>query len=693
LTSLTDEVLELFDTALGATDRRARNAVDSNRQRKAATTKTIVAKFERIGSLVIDDSIPDSELRTAILASVTAEELRAAVHESSELLVPDSARQLEELRSRYSKLRQHAPQVIATFDFLADQPATELLQALALLRELNAKGLRRVPGDAPTGFVPSKWRDQVRAENGQIDRKSWEIALLVETRAALRAANLWVDQSRRFANPRNYLLDDNAWLQHRSTNPTPGAEQRLEQLDSSLDSRIAALDETLAAGDNVRIENDRIVITPLKAIDTSQDQQQRDRLVGSLPEISLVELLVEVNGWCGFLDQFTHAGNSTSRHDHHNGRLLATILANGTNLGIADMARSSHFSADQLEWTQTWHLRPDTVAAANDTIVNHHHNQPLTRIWGQGTLSSSDGQRFPFAVRNPNARAMRRYFTGTGATIYTWTADHHIQYGTRVIPTTVREATYVLDAILDNETDLQIEEHTTDTAGYTDLVYGLFDLCGLRFSPRLRDLNDQRLWRLPTTPTDTPAAGLLRHRIRPALIAEHWDDMQRVAATIRTGHTSASMLVAKLQASARQNELTKAIQEHGRIIKTISILRYLADADHRRRIHRQLNKGESLHALRRRLFFANLGQLTRRRTDDQDVQAQGLTLLTNAVIAWNTTYLHAAIDHLDLPKEAAAHIAPSISRHIHLYGQYDFLNPQPPQPGTLRPLAVTKPQT
>lgn len=27
------------------------------------------------------------------------------------------------------------------------------------------------------------------------------------------------------------------------------------------------------------------------------------------------------------------------------------------------------------------------------------------------------------------------------------------------------------------------------------------------------------------------------------------------------------------------------------------------------------------------------------------------------------------------------------------YGQYDFLTPQPPEPGTLRPLAVTNPQT
>ena len=140
------------------------------------------------------------------------------------------------------------------------------------------------------------------------------------------------------------------------------------------------------------------------------------------------------------------------------------------------------------------------------------------------------------------------------------------------------------------------------------------------------------LWRLPTTPTDTPTAALLRHRANPTRYINHWDTMLRVAATIRHGHLPASLLVSRLQASARQNQLTRAIQEYGRIIKTTSILRYLHDKGHRRRIHAQLNKGETLHALRRQLFFANQGQIRRRRAHDQDIQGEALTLLTNAII-------------------------------------------------------------
>ena len=124
------------------------------------------------------------------------------------------------------------------------------------------------------------------------------------------------------------------------------------------------------------------------------------------------------------------------------------------------------------------------------TMASHS----LTR--GGGTPSSSDGQRIPVAGKIRNATALPRYFRYQGLTYYTWTSDQLSQYGTKVIPATVRDATYVLDAILDNETELTIVEHATDTAGYTDVVFALFDLLGMQFAPRLRDLGDQQLYRM-----------------------------------------------------------------------------------------------------------------------------------------------------------------------------------------------------
>jgi TnpA family transposase len=108
-----------------------------------------------------------------------------------------------------------------------------------------------------------------------------------------------------------------------------------------------------------------------------------------------------------------------------------------------------------------------------------------------------------------------RYFgRGRGVTFYVWTSDQHTHYATRVVRTTVRDATYVLDGILDNQTELPIEKHTTDTAGYSDIIFALFDLLGLQFAPRLAGLPDRRLYRLASAGT-TPASTAPPNRDRP----------------------------------------------------------------------------------------------------------------------------------------------------------------------------------
>jgi TnpA family transposase len=51
-----------------------------------------------------------------------------------------------------------------------------------------------------------------------------------------------------------------------------------------------------------------------------------------------------------------------------------------------------------------------------------------------------------------------------------------------------------LGQIATQATDLRIEEHYTDTAGFTDHVFALCHLLGFRFAPRIRDLADKRLY-------------------------------------------------------------------------------------------------------------------------------------------------------------------------------------------------------
>jgi Tn3 transposase DDE domain len=241
------------------------------------------------------------------------------------------------------------------------------------------------------------------------------------------------------------------------------------------------------------------------------------------------------------------------------------------------MAQLADLSYRQLAWCTTWYLREETLQPAIASIVNHHYRHPLARLWGGGTLSSSDGQRFPVAVRSPTATAIPRYYGfGTGLTFYTWTSDQSSQYGSKPIPSTVRDSTYVLDGVLDNETELPIAEHTTDTAGYTDLVFGFFDLLGLQFSPRLRDLADQTLYRIDKSIRYQHIGLLVRGAIKPRLFLAHWDDLLRAAGSLKLGwarfslHRQATVVSAQKRAdtcpsrirSPEQNDLHPAVSAH-----------------------------------------------------------------------------------------------------------------------------------
>ena len=86
--------------------------------------------------------------------------------------------------------------------------------------------------------------------------------------------------------------------------------------------------------------------------------------------------------------------------------------------------------------------------------------------------------------------------SGRGVTYYNFTSDQFTGFHAIVVPGTIRDSLYVLDGLLEHETSLEASEIVTDTAAYSDLIFGLFRLLGFQFSPRLADLGSTRFWRM-----------------------------------------------------------------------------------------------------------------------------------------------------------------------------------------------------
>lgn len=642
-----DELVAMFDQALVAADGRARHALTERLAERARADEDRGRLLDELLTVLTDPAVPDGEVGTLIRTGVGMARLHAAVRAPADRPERDHGH-LALLAARYKHLRTFTPAVLDALPLAGGHDTADLLTAVEVLRELNRTGRVRVPEFAPTSFVPARWRGYLDASrrdgHGAAHRHYWELGVLYGLQAGLRAGDVWVPGSRRHTDPGRLLLPAEQWAGRRDdfcalTGVDPDPQVQLARHRAALEAALDALEPVLAGtGGPARLdEHGELVVSPLPAEQAPAGATElADAAAALLPRVDLPGLLIEVDRWTGFTDELTHAGGGTNRPAELRRNLLAAVLAAGCNLGPAGMAHASGISEDTLAWTGTWYLREDTLRAANSRLVDAHHRLPLPQAWGGGTLSSSDGQRFPQRGRSLTARAISRYFVDEGVTTYTHVADQHSTYGTKVIPSTVRDAVYVLDEILGNPTELPIAEHATDTAGQTLAVFALFDLLGLWFSPRIRDLTDLRLHRFNPSRTVTarwPHAGpLLTQPIQTDLIVEHWDELLRLAGTMKFGHNPASLLITRLHAGARRNTVARALHEHGRLVRTVFALRYLTDLELRRRVQRQLNKGESLHALRRRLFFGHQGHVRRRHLDDQLDQALCLTLLTNAAI-------------------------------------------------------------
>ncbi|TWC59528.1 Tn3 transposase DDE domain-containing protein [Burkholderia sp. SJZ115] len=255
----------------------------------------------------------------------------------------------------------------------------------------------------------------------------------------------------------------------------------------------------------------------------------------------------------------------------------------------------------------------------------------------------------------------------------------------------------MLDGLLYHESDLLIEEHYTDTAGFTDNVFGLFPFEGFVFAPRVADLPDKKFY-VPGRASDWPAlVSLIGGTTNRKVVEREFDEVLRLAASIKQGTVTASLILRKLGAYPRQNGLAAGLREIGRIERTLFTLKWLRDPVLRRRVTAGLNKGEARNSLARAVFFYRLGEIRDRSYDNQRYRASGLNLVVAAITLWNTVYIERAIaalrQHEEIVESLMPHVTPLGWGHIILTGDYVWHANKRVAHGRFRPLRPIRPST
>jgi TnpA family transposase len=332
------------------------------------------------------------------------------------------------------------------------------------------------------------------------------------------------------------------------------------------------------------------------------------------------------------------------------------------------------------------------LIAANANLVSAQNQIPLAHAWGGGEVASADGMRFVVPIRTVHAGPNPKYFgVGSGVTYYDLTSNQFTGLNGIVVPGTLRDSLVLLAVVLEQQTELQPTQIMTDTGAYSDVVFGLFRLLGYRFNPRLADIGGTRFWRIDPKADYGQLNWIARQRVNLQLIAAHWDDLLRLAGSLKLGRVPATGIMRTLQVGDRPTRLAQALAEFGRIDKTLHSLTYIDDENRRRATLTQLNRGEGRHSLGRAVFHGKRGELRQRYREGQEDQLGALGLVLNVIVLWNTIYMDAALSQLraegySVQDEDVVRLSPLIHEHINMLGRYSFVVPESVVRGELRPL-------
>lgn len=728
-----DEALDLFQvlmatrlisTAKRATDKERLSTLPQLEKASRTLARAAKVLFEEL-ELV---ETHGADLDTAALWRAVEEVApRSAVMSAAALvvsLVPEDEDSAEvamraALTNRYNTVR---PFLALLGETSALGAAPVGARVLAGVKRLPALARRRVkdkpllPREVDDKLVPAAWRKAVYANpslpQGAVDRDAYVVCVLEQLHRALQRRDVFASPSHRWSDPRARLLDGKEWdavcedvLAGLSLDMP--VEEHLAALVTALDAAWKLMAERLEeAGKDAKVSIEvqpngraKLNVDALGALGEPKSLRWLRKTVEKmLPKIDLPDLLFEVHSWTGFLDAFVHLGDGTTRMKDLHTSVVALLVSEACNIGLTPVTNPGveALTRSRLVHVDQYYLRADTIASANAALIAAQAEVPIVRYWGDGLLASVDGLRFVVPVRTISAAPSPKYFGfKRGITWLNAVNDQVAGIGQMVVPGTPRDSLHILDALLNLDGGVKPEMVATDNASYSDMVFGLFKILGYNFSPRFRDLEDQRFWRatMPGVETGTygPLEDIARNRVNLNKVIAHWPDMLRVAGSLVTNQVRAYDLLRMFGREGRPTPLGQAFAEYGRIAKTLHLLAVVDPVDdtYRRQMNRQLTVQESRHKLARDVCHGKRGTIHQAYRDGMEDQLGSLGLVLNAVVLWTTRYIDAAVAQLraeghEIRDEDIARLSPLKHKNLNVLGRYSFTASVPA--GGLRPL-------
>lgn len=679
-----DYIVDMYDKLVSRIYKHAQHDIDSYTKEYRKTLNNSLTILKTLAETILDDQVPDDNLRKELYGKVSKERLKEEIESVRTWTSGKYSDVFNLVVQRFNYLRRFTPNILHHLQLIKDHDnKNSLFDGVALLRKLNQDNKRKLPQNPPVDFIPKKLRSLV-TKNGETDKKYWECALITAVRDEIKSGNIAINFSRRFGRFNDFFISDKQWHSQRMNffkkaglpvEPNQVKHHLNSLLNHAYDSFLKSYSQNHYA--QITDEGWELSVDSSEKLGVEQEKNLEiltQWLSKNMRTIKLPDLLIEIDNDLLYTNSFL----ITNRDVDNIRAVLATIMAHGCNLGTYTMSRlTEDISYKQIKHITDWQLTEEAQKEALIKIVNAIRNFDLSKIWGEGKTSSSDGQRFIMKKKSLQ-RTYSSRIQDYALEFYSFVADNFAPFYSTPTQCTDRDAPYVLDGLLYNESDLDIEEHYTDSHGYTEINFAAFAMLGKTFSPRIRDIKEQRIYKIdPLKDYKALSPIVLRNdrTIHTGWIEDQWDRMGQFYASLEKGHVTASMALKRLASFSGKNHFYRANRELGRVFKTIHILKYMNDPALRMSTRKGLLKGEQIHALARDVYFGHRGRINTRNFFEQKNSCSSLTLIMGCIIYWQIKEINRIINEcypiengIDL--SLLEHISPIGWDNVILYGEY-----------------------
>ena len=689
-----DDVVDILIKWIKQIDAQAKSNLEAYRIQEGGNIDELIRHFYNT-LLAIDNNEKDREKIAAIEHELKGKQ-SDLIDQCKTHLGLTTTKHLSWIKKPYKKKRHVLFELLDRLKIFSATQDKSIEAALAFIQEhrhsrqewLDIKEDDLVM-QAHLASLPAAWHQAVTGKTTKkpvksIHRHYYELATLTMLAGELTCADAFVENSYQYDDPNKQYISWEAF--HNEVDPyceraglTKNPSQFIEHAKQRLKQAAQDVDDHYLNNPHLVLHDGLLSLKKLeKKKEHPKTDSIRQQIMSKMPTISILDAMIEVERWLQLSLHFKPLSGNESRIPDYPPRFSATMLSYGCNLGPTQAERSlSKFTRKQIAWLFKHHASDQKLIQAIQMVIDRYNLLRLPKHWGPGDSASADGTFWDMYKQNLLAAHHIRYgrYGGVG---YYHVSDQYIALFSEFISCGAHESIYLLNGIVENDSDIQAKKLHGDSWAQSEVLFGLSSLMGISIMPRIKQLKHLNFYKASPKESYTHINALFTEKALDFnLVETHYHDMLRIVISIYKGKLKPSTLLRRLCSKSRKNKLYYAFRELGRIERTIFSLQYIDDSEMRRTIHAATCKSEEFNQFIKWIRFGDGGVIQDNMAANQKKILRFGHLLANMLVFHTAASQTKAINKLrgegvEIPDQVLADLSPYWTENINRYGMFEL---------------------